>query len=415
MQTASPSDPPLSDLVRDHARHFWAGTHPPFPAASQNLLARNNLRASPDHHRAYDVVWCYETDLADVRPESQVIYLDELLRLLGADGRLVVKFREDRHFTLVKLKRFLGRHPFLDVSVETEISLPQYGWVTVYRVRRKHLAEYASGEWSLAILTQGKKVANVVAFLKSVRDQDPHRRHEIIVCGPPHPEYEPFGVRMHTKEYSPVLADICTKKNDLADVATRPNLLLVHDRYVLDPGFFDGFERYGHDFDFLTVPQRYETGEEFPAYVTMSKWRTEFVWRAPIVLASYDRVYPLQYLNGGLLAVKTHTLRALRLNELLFWNQAEDCELAGWLLAHSLPPRVNPISRATVLGLTPAYTATFVPEKPDDSEEEHNQPPPAPRGPKAWLRQRFRWLVAAGVAAGLLSQAVVIGLLLARR
>ncbi len=413
MQTVSPSDPPLAALVRDHARHFWAGTHPPFPAAAQNLLARNNLRASPDHHRAYDVVWCYETDLADVRPESQVIYLDELLRLLGADGRLVVKFREDRHFNLVKLKRFLGRHPFLDVAVEAEISLPQYGWVTVYRVRRQHLAEYASSEWSLAILTQGKKVANVVGFLRSVRDQDPHRRHEIIVCGPPHPEYEPFGVRTHTKAYSPVLADICTKKNDLADLASKPNLLLVHDRYTLDPGFFDGFERYGHDFDFLTVPQRYETGEEFPAYVTMSKWRTEFIWRAPITLASYDRVYPLQYLNGGLLAVKTHTLRALRLNELMFWNQAEDCEFAGWLQAHSLPPRVNPISRATVLGLTPAYTSTFVPEKPDDSEEEHNQPPP--RGVRVWLRERFRTLVAAGVVVGLLSQAVIILLLLTGR
>ena len=277
------------------------------------------------------------------------------------------RYCENDNLTVVRLKRFLGRHPFAAVSVEFEDARRPGGWLTSFRVRRSHLTEYASADWTLAVLTRGKKVANVVAFLRSVREQDPGRRHELIVCGPGHPEYEPFGVRLHDRPYSTEYGDICAKKNDLADLATKPNLLVVHDRYRLDQGFFAGFAKYGHDFDFATVPQFYPGGEPFPAYCAMSKGRSEFAWVAPIRLTDPGRVYPLSFVNGGLMAVKTHTLRALRLNELLFWGQAEDVEFSRWLQDHSLPPRLNPHSRATVLGVTPAHTATFVTEGPDEA------------------------------------------------
>ncbi len=418
-----PTDPPLLALVRRHKRHLWVGNNPPFDFDSVFLPGSTNYRTSAGHHRAYDVVWSFEPDVAMLPPESVTLYLDELVRCLGADGRLVVRYHEHAKFTVVQLKRFLGRHPFLDVEVEHEKVRQADGWVTVFRVRRQHLAEYASADWTLAILTQGKKVANVVAFLQSVRDQDPDRRHELIVCGPAHPAYEPFGVRVHAKEYSAEFGDICTKKNDLAHLATHPNLMLVHDRYRLDPGFFAGFDRYGHDFDFLTVPQSYDTGEEFPSYCTGSKKRHTFAWTPPIALTDYSRVYPQHYINGGLLVVKTHTLRALRLNDLLFWNQAEDCEFTRWLQDHSLPPRINLFSRATVMGLTPAYSQFFTPERADDSEEDPPPPaarPAAPAPPRPGLADRvrhalhlrFRKIAAVTVAVMLAAQAAILYLLL---
>ena len=165
-----PTDPPLLALVRRHKRHLWVGNNPPFDFDSVFLPGSTNYRTSAGHHRAYDVVWSFEPDVAMLPPESVTLYLDELVRCLGADGRLVVRYHEHAKFTVVQLKRFLGRHPFLDVEVEHEKVRQADGWVTVFRVRRQHLAEYASADWTLAILTQGKKVANVVAVRGDEKD-----------------------------------------------------------------------------------------------------------------------------------------------------------------------------------------------------------------------------------------------------
>src|SRR5205823_5330998 len=108
------ADPPLLALARQRKRHLWSGNNPPFDFNAVALLGSTNLRVSPTHHRAYDVVWSVEPDIAAVRPETLPLYLDELVRCLGADGRLVVRFVENLQFTVVQLKRFLGRHPFLD-------------------------------------------------------------------------------------------------------------------------------------------------------------------------------------------------------------------------------------------------------------------------------------------------------------
>ncbi|MFN7811687.1 MAG: hypothetical protein ACK5SI_03365, partial [Planctomycetia bacterium] len=134
----------------------------------------------------------------------------------------------------------------------------------------------------------------------------------------------------------------------------------VHDRYRLDPGFFTGFARFGHDFDFVTVPQRYPCGAHFPAYVAaegsvLGRGRS-FDCR------DYDSLRPGQFINGGLLIAKTETLRAIRLNDLLFWNQWEDVELTREFRGRGLPPRVNCFSSATTLGIGPDYTRHFLPE-----------------------------------------------------
>lgn len=351
----------LRDLAREPGRQVWIGRHPPYDFVSLPLRGCTNFRVSSAHHGRYDVVWYYEESPADLRPGQHELVFDELVRLIGARGRLVVRVPgKIPHFNIVGLKNLLGRRYQTQVSVESEAVAD--ATTVVFDVERKGIDRYRSDEWTCAVLTRGTRVSNVVELCRSIRDQDPDRRHEILVWGPDDPAYEPYGVTCHDPGYRDHLAEISRKKNDLACRAARPNLLIVHDRYRLDPGFFTGFARFGYDFDFVTVPQRYECGTPFPAYVATDTH--ELGTGQPIDCRDYDMIRPGQYINGGLIIAKTETLRDIRLNDLLFWNQWEDVELARQFRHQGLPPRVNCFSAATTLGIDPSYTSGFLLDSP---------------------------------------------------
>lgn len=305
------------------------------------------------------MVWYYEESPADLRSGQHELVFDELVRLLGARGRLVVRFpARIPHFNIVILKQLLGRRYNTRVSVALEHV--DDAVTIVFDVARDGMERYRGDAWTCAVLTRGTRVPRVVEFCRSIRAQDPDRRHEILVWGPDDPAYEPYGVTCLDPGYRDHLAEISRKKNDIADRAMHPNLLVVHDRYRVEPGFFTGFARFGYDFDFVTVPQWYECGTPFPAYVATDTGGLGT--GRPIDCRDYGRIRPGQYINGGLMVAKTDTLRDIRLNDLLFWNQWEDVELSGQFRCRGLPPRVNCFSAATTLGIGPEYTSRFLPE-----------------------------------------------------
>lgn len=351
----------LLELARGSGPQVWIGDHPPFDWVGLSLRRCTNFRASSSHHGRYDVVWYYEESPADLKPGQHELVFDELIRLIGARGRLVVRFHKDvRHFTIVALKHLLGRRYNTSVCIESE-SLED-GWFTiVFGVVRHGLDRYGSDDWTFAVLTQGIRVENVVALCRSVREQDPEGRHEILVWGPGNAAYEPFGATCHDGDYRDELAEISRKKNDIAERATRTNLMIVHDRYRIEPKFFEGFARFGYDFDFVTIPQRYECGAEFPGYAALDNGM--FYKSRSIACRDYDMIRDGQYVNGGLTIVKTETLRDVRFNDMLFWNQWEDVELTQQFRNRGLPPRVNCFSAATTLGITPDYTRAFLTER----------------------------------------------------
>lgn len=355
----------LLDIARGPGRQVWIGRHPPFDHASLSLPGCTNFRVSPTHHGRYDVVWYYEESPADLRPGQHELVFDELIRLIGARGRLVVRFPTGiPHFTIVTLKQLLGRRYNTRVAVASEQVANAV--TIVFDVDRDGIERYRGDAWTCAVLTRGTRVPHVVEFCRSIRDQDPDRRHEILIWGPGDPAYAPYGVTCHDPAYRDHLAEISRKKNDIADTATHPNLLIVHDRYRVEPGFFTGFAQFGYDFDFVTVPQWYECGTPFPAYVATDGGRRGS--GQPIDCRDYSRIRPGQYINGGLMVAKTETLRDIRLNDLLFWNQCEDVELSGQFRSQGLPPRVNCFSAATTLGIGPEYTSSFLrePRAPED-------------------------------------------------
>ena len=350
----------LIGLTKREDKQVWIGTRPPFNMEPLDLLNSTNFRVSPSFHQRYGIVWLYEHMLSDLKSNGWKIVIDECIRLLKEDGIFVIRSQECSKLTIVEIKGLLGRREDLNVEVDFEVlDEENHIWTVCYRVHRKDLFLYQDKLWTFAMLTSGKKVETVVRFLESIRKNDTHNQHEIIISGPYNPAYEKYNVQY--LDLSPFrdgqYAEISKKKNAIAKRAKNANLLIAHDRFVLNEDFFEGFEKFGYDFDFLTVKQFYESGVEYPAYCCLEK--DGLVWSTPYRIDNLNQLYPTQYLNGGLLIFKTHTLQRIGFNNLLMWNQMEDVEISRRFIESGIVPRMNFLSSAQTVGVDESYTKTF--------------------------------------------------------
>jgi hypothetical protein len=349
---------PLKPMLQENLPQAWLGKQSPTGLAAIDLFAYPNLRAPSSHHGQYGIVWLSEFDLGKVDERQVDLILDEALRLLGPGGRIVFQFRESKHFSIFQLKHFIGRRYGIKARVQNEF---RHGkkWCVVCEVVRDDWQRYQAKGWTFGILTQGVRVDNLRAFFESIRAQSGGEDAEILVCGPKLPQFEQYRLNYLHVEVREDLAEICKKKNEIAQAAAHPNLCLVHDRYRLESNFFTGFEAFGYDFDYLTVKQNYESGEHFPDYCALSQH--ELTWNTSLDCRDINYVLPRQYINGGVIIAKTQTLREIPFNELVFWNQAEDVELAKAYRDRSIPPRCNAHSSMVTLGIDASYTKKILP------------------------------------------------------
>lgn len=353
----------ILEYVKHGGKQVWIGRLTPFNMTAVEMLRSSGYRVSSVHHHQYEVVWFYETLLDDVGKLGWKIVVDELTRLIAVEGRLILRLRNNQVPSFAMLKRFLGRHACLTAELEFESYDRIHDiWTVVFKIARKHMEQYSAQDWTFAVLTTGKKPDNVVRFLESIRRHEPNGDSEIIVVGPQNERYNAYGVRyIDTSSFrDDRYAEISKKKNAVIETATKTNLMIVHDRFVLAPNFFDGFERYGYDFDFVTVLQHTEDGEEYPCYAATNEYMR---FAGQIWVKEFTHLYDTQYINGGLIIMKTQTARRISFNKMLMWAQMEDVELSEICMEHGVIPRVNFISEAVVLENPKGYLDSFREEK----------------------------------------------------
>jgi len=337
--------------------NLWLGIYSPINSATCNLFHSTNFRAAPNLHHKFDCVWIYEEAISNFL--GWKIIIDESIRFLKEEGCLVVRLNENNFINIVSIKSFLNSNINISAEVYWEDYRPKdkQFLTIIFKIKRKNFNSYLDKKWSFAVLTQGNRVENVVKLAQSIRKLDSENKHQIIVSGPKNERYESFDVIYNEKIYSDVYAEISKKKNDLITMAKNSNLIIFHDRYVLDENFFSGFEKYGYDFDFVTVKQFYEDGVEFPSYCATSK--EDFAWCEPIKCDDYSILSNEQYINGGLMIFKKHCVESVGFNPMLFWNQQEDVELSKRLAVNGIIPRINFFSSCTAIGINSTYTAAF--------------------------------------------------------
>ncbi len=335
----------LRKICSSYKKQAWIGGLSQANMQLIDISSCTNFRTGANLHHKFDCVWIYENTLEAFGDLSWKIVLDEAIRLLKSNGLLVIRFHENRNFSLPMLKAYIGRRYGISVSIEFESTD-----VVVFRIQRLRMKVYEDTLWTFAILTQGKeRKSNVIKFLSAIRKNDEDYQHQIIVCGPKDKDYDEFKVDyVDTKIFDESkFAEISKKKNLIARLANNENILICHDRYYIADDFFRSFEKFGYDFDFVTLPQETESGIRYPYYCAL--YQPTFSWTHPIDVKDLNVIFDTQYVNGGLMIFKRSTLLSLQFNELLHWCQMEDVEISKRYLDYSIPPRVNFLTKAFVI------------------------------------------------------------------
>ena len=332
----------LLNLAGNKNKQAWIGLNPQFNMDIVDMEACTNYRLAPSFQGQYDIVWFYEKALSDEYALSWKIMLDEAVRLLKQNGILILKIDTSRVLSVAMVKHFLGRNINLNVEIDYEEQKDNL-YTIVFKIERLNFEIYSNKSWTFAMLTNGNNDEVVVKFLESIRKNE-RDYSEIIISGPHKDIYDKYDVKyLDLSQYRDEdYPEISKKKNDIVNMASNTNILIAHDRYYLEDNFFNGFEKYGYDFDYLSVRQTTENGENFPSY--------NYTYGVPLsnshpgVSIDLNKLFDTMYVNGGLLVFKTSTLKKIGFNNLCFWNQKEDVELAHELISKSIVPRVNFIS-----------------------------------------------------------------------
>ncbi|WP_143498500.1 glycosyltransferase [Pseudomonas sp. Irchel s3b5] len=322
--------------------HAWIGDSPTdtFPFVSVDILNTPGFRTTPADVNRFDVVWILQDPIS---LQGWRILLDSSIRMLKSSGILIVRYVQNRYISIPSLKNFLYRKYGLTVSVCAEI-INGEEIVTAFKIDRQYCIETMNKRWTFGILTQGKKIHLVAKLCKTIRDYG-GCEHQIIIVGPQNAAYDEYEPIYIEKQYSTVLSDICVKKNDMVNLAAHENLCILHDRYWLGDDFFIGFEKYGYDFDFLTIRQQHQSGKNYPSYCAIDD-KSHLIWGPIYECGNEHQTWNRHYLNGGLIVAKKSLLQLVPFNPLIFHNQAEDVELAKQLDSISIVPRINRYSSA---------------------------------------------------------------------
>ena len=148
-------------------------------------------------------------------------------------------------------------------------------------------------------------------------------KYEILLVSPL-PDMEKDDLR-NIYMYDPHHKGLVTKKkNIIAQQAQYDNLVIFHDYYEFDSQWYNGYLRFGDDWDVCSNAQLLITGKRH-----FTDW---VVWDSPVFPRYTSLAYSdwshtrYMYQSGGYMLIKREFLLRFPMNESMPWGTAEDVE-----------------------------------------------------------------------------------------
>lgn len=199
-------------------------------------------------------------------------------------------------------------------------------------------------KWTFGIVTNGDRDEWIDKMIASIRAQK-IPSYEIIICGKSKQRKEkdvihiPFNERIDK-------GWITKKKNLIAERAKYDNLCVIHDRILLDKGWYQGMKKYGNAFELLGCIQRELNGSLAGDWLTLggpvptnyrvsSMHYTDWDWYT--------------YLSGQLTIIKRNIWEKVLWDETRYWNDAEDGDISFRARDMGYIIRFNPFASTTAL------------------------------------------------------------------
>jgi hypothetical protein len=130
---------------------------------------------------------------------------------------------------------------------------------------------------------------------------------------------------------------ITRKKNLLAKEAKYDTLVLLHDYYRFEPGWYEGWVKFGNDFDVAINIVKQIDGSRFADWLLNPElYERTFGYKHHKWALPYNISVPkLQYISGGYFLVKKQFLLDHPLDESRTWGQCEDTEWCERIANHT--------------------------------------------------------------------------------
>jgi hypothetical protein len=149
--------------------------------------------------------------------------------------------------------------------------------------------------------------------------------YEIVVVGG---ENQTYYVNVNHIPFDENLGAYTVKKNLITKNSKYENIVYTHDYFIFDRKWYNGFEKFGNDWDICMNVIQNKDG---------SRFRDWCVWDDPtlcydennhrVVLAPYDyKKIIFMYISGSYWVAKKHVMETEPLDETIDWGSSEDVE-----------------------------------------------------------------------------------------
>ena len=250
----------------------------------------------------------------------------ELRRSLGIQARQSVIARFDWNQMAPKYAEFFQkaldgvgtRQPRMNASQGVSEVRTQPLAIEVNPGRTGGAVRYAGG-WSFLIITNGKRPRKLLSEIESIRSlRIPE--FEILVGGEP-PADLPEGVETVLAIDAARNGRLGEMRNALTAAAKYDRLVIVDDDFLFHKDFYTGLQRYGDDWEALSVRILNPDGSRFWDWATHGGPRGH-------VLLDYDECDEYVYITGGLILLKADVAYRVKWDDIRGFYQGEDIDFS---------------------------------------------------------------------------------------
>ena len=202
-------------------------------------------------------------------------------------------------------------------------------------------------DFSFGIVTDGSNDNLIESLIESIIYQN-IKNYEIIIIG--NTKITNSNIKVIPFDESKRSGWITRKKNIIADVAKYENIVIMHDYFILDHDWYNGFCEFGNDFDVCVNKIITKDGNRFRDYCIAPLAPD---WFPNKRLLPYDYVLDsnrnrLCYISGGFYIIKKNIALKYPLNEDLSHNLGEDILLFNILTDNNIIIKANSKSIAKI-------------------------------------------------------------------
>lgn len=262
------------------------------------------------------------------------ILLKEMITTCKVGGNIIIRKRDG----LLSFDKLVEEASLcIGKKAEMTCSDKKEGLIVMKKVRKILKDGDSMDKWTFGIITGGKKNDWVEMQIKSIRMQKiPY--YEIIVCGTYYDrneedfKYIPFNEK-DEKGW------ITRKKNLICGAARYENIVVLHDRIVLDEDWYKCMIKYGNYFEVLSCKVHNDKEERCGDWITYGNQIGSFPKIGMLEYKDWDRY---GYLDGALYIMKKSAWETAKWDENLFWNEGEDIKLSNEWHKNGVVIRLNP-------------------------------------------------------------------------